>query len=100
MASRWEIEMDFRRAMAEAKKLDEAAGSLDKLSRKRLSETLQTISVNWKGESASLYTKKGAALQGRMNTTASELHKIAEDIRTIARRIYEAEMKNVEVAKN
>jgi len=100
MASRYEIEMDFNRAKEQAKKLEEAAASLNTLSKNKFNDTLQSISCSWKGDSASLYLKKGAVLQSRMNNTASELSSIASDIRKIAQRIYDAEMKNLERARH
>ena len=100
MASKHEIEMDFRRAKEQAQKLEEAANALNTLSKNKFNGTLQLIANSWKGDSASLYLKKGTTLQNEMTGTANELKSIASDIREIARRIYEAEMRNLERARH
>lgn len=92
--SKHEIKMDYEKAKQQADKLDEAARELDKLQSQNFNNTLQQISVNWKGIPASAYLQQGRKLQGNIKTTASELRNIASAIRTIARRIYEAEMEN------
>lgn len=85
--------MDFHLAMAQADKIDEIAERLSQTSEKKLGKTLQDLSMGWKGENASAYLRKGAKLQNRINNSASDLHSIAEDIRSRAKRIYETEQK-------
>lgn len=99
MASRASIEFDFHRAEAQADKLETVADNLSRLSRSKFENTMQNLASNWKGENASLYLKKGGRLQEQMDGTARELYSIASDIRTIARRIYEAEMKALRLAE-
>lgn len=89
MASKEKMETDFQIAMAQADKIDEITERLSAVSRKKLGSTLQDLSVGWKGENASAYLRKGAKLQGRINNSSMELHNIAEDIRSSARRMYE-----------
>jgi uncharacterized protein YukE len=100
MASRYSIEMDLRQAQNQANKLDDIANNISTLANKKFESTLQNLSSNWKGNSASTYLNKGTKLQGQINSTASELHAIASDIRTIAQRIYDAEMAALEIAES
>lgn len=99
MASKYEIEMDFEEAKAQAQKLDDAADSLSQISSVKFETTLENIAASWRGESANLYLQKGEMLQGQMNGTASELRSIAAEIRRIAKKIYDAEMENYRRAK-
>lgn len=99
MASRQSIEFDFKKAKEQAKKLDEVAERLNRLSNKNLSDIMQQLSSVWKGENATLYLDKGDRLQEKMSATAKELQNIASDIRTVARRIYEAEMNALRIAQ-
>lgn len=85
--------MDFHLAMAQADKIDEIAERLSQTSEKKLGKTLQDLSMGWKGENASAYLRKGAKLQNRINSSAGDLHSIAEDIRSRAKRMYETEQK-------
>lgn len=100
MATRAKIEMDFKRAMQQADRIDAIAGNLKELSNSRFESSLQNLSAAWKGENASLYIRKGNGLQGKINRTAGELHAVASDIRTIARRLYNAEMAALAIASS
>ena len=99
MATRGEIEFDFQRAKAQAEKIDRIADRLRNLSQNDFDDSLQNLSAGWKGESASLYLQKGGALQDKIVNTASELYVVADDIRTIAKRIYEAEIAALKIAQ-
>lgn len=99
MATRASIEFNFRKAMNQADQIDGIANSLSRLSRDRFGSTMQGISASWKGDNASLYLSKGEKLQGNMDGTASELHSIASDIRTVAKRLYRAEMAALAIAQ-
>jgi WXG100 family type VII secretion target len=99
MATRTSIEFDYKNALAQADKVDGIADSLNAIVSRRLQETLQNLSVSWKGDNANAYIKKGSKLKGNVNNTAGELHSIAEDIRVIAKRIYDAEMAALAVAE-
>lgn len=98
MASRSKIQFDFNQAKKQAGKIDDIADNLSGLSQKKLESAMQTLSVNWKGANASAYLAKGGRLQTEINKTALELHSIASDIRTIAQRVYDAEMEAVRIA--
>lgn len=99
MATKASIYFNFKKAMDQADQIDNVANNLSRLSRDRFSSTMQGISANWKGNNASLYLNKGEKLQHNMNGSASELHSIASDIRTVARRLYQAEMAALEIAQ-
>lgn len=98
MATRSGIEFNFRQALAQADKVDEIADRLSNLSGRRFSGTMQNLAVNWKGESAAMYFSKGARLQDKMGDTVGELRRTADDIRRVARALYEAEMAALEIA--
>lgn len=98
MATREKIEFDFKQAMRQANKIDELANDLNRLSDRKFGGSLQKLSASWKGENASLYLAKGNSLQDKINRTSRELHAIAADIRTIAKRLYDAEMAALAIA--
>lgn len=83
--------MDFQMVMAQVDRLDEIAERLSQASEKKLGNTLQDLSLGWKGENASAYLRKGAKLQNRINDSAGDLHNIAEDMRNRAKRMYETQ---------
>lgn len=99
MSSRRTIEFDFRLARQKANELDEIAENLQNLSSNRFNNTMQNLSVAWKGESASLYLNKGQTLQEDIITTSKNLRQVASTIRAVARRIYEAEMEALRIAE-
>lgn len=87
------IEMDFSKAEQQAGELEEIASSLNTMSDKDLGGTLDQLAKNWTGDNAVKYLKKGEALQGNLETTASAIQAVADVIRRIAEEIYEAEMR-------
>ncbi|MBO5144288.1 MAG: hypothetical protein J6C19_01980 [Lachnospiraceae bacterium] len=99
MATRESIEFDLRQARAQAEKLDDIANSLGSLAKDKFGSSMQRLSQNWRGENADAYLAKGSALQGNISSSASRLHWIAGDIRTIAQNIYNAEMAALETAE-
>lgn len=98
MATREKIEFDFRQAMRQADRIEEIAEKLTRLSGSKLESSLQNLSVSWKGENASAYLAKGSRLQKEMNQTAKGLQSAASDIRTVAKRLYDAEMAALAIA--
>ena len=74
MKTSGEIRFDFQNAMQQARKLDELADSIER--------------------------RVVGKLQGQIRQTARSLRSTAEDIRRIARRIYEAEMRALEIAQS
>lgn len=98
MATRESIIFDFRRALEQASKIEEIANNLSNLSGQKFEGTMQNLSANWKGENANLYLQIGEKLQEKMDVTVRELKDIASDIRTIAKRLYDAEMAALEIA--
>ncbi len=99
MANRQQIQFDFNRAKQKANELEAVADELRNLSRTNLQNTLNSLDGNWKGDNASAYIRKGAALQEKLNTTESSLRKSANTIRTIAKNIYDAEMEALRIAE-
>lgn len=100
MATRATIEFDFRTALAQADKIDTIANDLSRLSKTELEGVLQNVSAGWKGDNANIYLNKGVVLQEKMTGTVNTLQGIASDIRTIAKRLYDAEMAALEIALN
>lgn len=93
------ITFNYNRAMQQANELDEIANSLSNLTTSDFEGTLQNISVNWKGENARQYLEKGECLQTDMCSTVCSLHSVASEIRTVAKRIYDAEMYALAIAR-
>lgn len=98
MATRATIEFDFRKALGQADRIEAIADRLGKLSGIEFGDTMQNLSVAWKGDNASQYLSKGSRLQEKMNGTVKELYSVASEIRETAKRIYEAEMAALAIA--
>ncbi len=99
MKSSSEIRFDFQNAMEQARRLDALADSLERRVAGKLDETAQSVHAAWKGSSANRYISKTQELRAQVRQSARTLRDIADDIRRIARRIYEAEMRALEIAR-
>jgi len=99
MATRESIRFDYEKAMRQADELDNIANDLSNLSSKEFGGVLQSVSVNWKSDNSTIYLNKGRTLQEDINKTVKSFKKIADDIRVIARRLYDAEMEAIRIAE-
>lgn len=93
------IAFDFQVAKRQAEEIDAIADKLSNLSSKNFENTMLTLSNNWKGSSADSYLNKCTSLQTVMNTTTSNMHTVAANIRAVAQKIYDAEMENLRIAR-
>ncbi len=93
MKSASEIRLDFKRAARYADKIERLAESL-----RKESGYYETASF-WEGEAASVWFGKAASLGKGIETSAEELEYAAESLRRAAKRIYDAEMRAYNLAK-
>lgn len=93
------IRFNYERARGQANELDEIANNLSQLAYSDFAGTMQNISMNWKGENATKYLKKGESLQSNMNSTAKSLRSVASEIRRVAQNIYNADMEALRIAR-
>lgn len=94
----FKIEFNYAKAMRQAGNLEESANRLKQLAQASMSDTLQQLNANWTGENATAYIQKGRTLQQQISETAAELTRIAENIRTVARRMRDAEQRARDIA--
>lgn len=95
-----EIKLNYQQAINQAKKLDEIAVKLEKLSSGKLDNTVGTLKQAWQSDSSPKYYNKVSKVQGDITATAKQVRKIANSIRITADAVRNSEMKAVEIAKN
>lgn len=93
------IKIDFAAANAQAQRLEDIAGEIRRMTNVRMKNTMDQMSANWKGGSASAYFAKAETLQSGILKTAVQLESVAKSIRSTARRIYEAEQTALRLAE-
>lgn len=93
------IIFNFQKAKQQADELEQIANDLSNLSGKDFNSIMQNVSTSWKGEAATAYLKKGEILQEDMVKTANSLRDVAAEIRKTAKRLYDAEMEALRIAK-
>ena len=99
MKTAWQIEFDFSQARQQAGQLEEIAQRLEALAQNQLQSAQEELPSYWTGRSASLFQNKQEQLRQNVLTTARAIRAEAEDIRTVARRLYEAEQAALEIAQ-
>lgn len=92
------IEIDFSKALKQADELDAIANRIRRISQNNINTTLHNISQNWQSDNSGSFYMKGTQLAGNITETANQLSMIAQNIRNIARRTYEAEKRAQEIA--
>ena len=94
-----EIKLNYQQAIRQASRLEDIAGKLENLSSNKLSNTVGTLKQAWQSDSSPQYYNKVDKVQGDINTTAKQVRKIANSIRTTADAVRNSEMKAIEIAK-
>lgn len=98
MSSLAEIYFNYNKAIEQAAKLEGIAKRLSTAADRDLETILSDVSRAWKSDSSPQYIRKGQKVQGDMHTTERNLKNIAQAIRTIAKRIFEAELEAWRIA--
>ncbi|WP_167955882.1 WXG100 family type VII secretion target [Anaerosporobacter faecicola] len=93
------IAMDFAKACKQSEQIHEIANQLSTLSTKQFDETMRLLSSNWEGDSSKQYLNKCVDLQEAMKMSADNIHDVATTIYNVAKRIYEAELRNLQIAQ-
>ena len=93
------IKMDFKLACKQSEEIHDIADQLSTLSTKKFDGMMRMLSSNWEGDSSKQYLNKCINLQDFMNTSAVNIHNVATTIYDIAKKIYEAELRNLEIAQ-
>lgn len=98
--SKAQIEINFKNIMEKADKLEGLSEEISKAAKHDLNEVLNNIGANWTGENASAYLSKGGLLKNNLERTALELLSVASSLRSAAKKMYQAEMNAIEIAKS
>lgn len=91
MKSKYEIEMDFSRAISQAQELEELSRELNTMATEHIRTALRILFSGWQGDSALIYQEKGEALTNDMLDTADDLIRVAKNIKSTANVVYTAE---------
>lgn len=94
------ISMDYNKSVKKAEELESLAERLENIAGSKLSEALQELSGEWKGQSADTFIRKGESLSDQIRQSAKQLYKTAEIVRTIASNTRNAEINALEIARN
>lgn len=97
--SRYTIRMNFRKALEQAREVEDISKDLSNLSRGPFEEAMNQLAANWTGENSRKFVAKGGLLREQLEGTSRELKDTAETIRRIAQEIYEAEMEALRIAE-
>lgn len=93
-----EIYFNYNKAMEQADELDDVAGRLAGAADRDMENILSEVGSAWRSDSSAQYLQKGRKVKGDLHTTAGNLRNIASAIRTIARRIRDAELEAWRIA--
>jgi uncharacterized protein YukE len=86
------IDIKYNESKKQADDLQELSEQLRKLARNEFAAELGNLARCWKGDNARKYSQKGEQLQKHIEQAAMDLRKTAEELRSAAKRIYDADM--------
>lgn len=96
--SRSEIRFNYNNAKRQAQQLDAVAERLERLSLKTMESSMQSLTSAWKGNNATAYLRKTDILKKDIKKTAASIRQAADEIRRVAKRVYDAEMEALRIA--
>lgn len=89
--SKEDIEMDFDRAIGQAKELEDIAARLISLVSSNVEGTFAMLGNGFRGENSVVFINKGSELSRNMLGTADDLMRVSSNIKQTAEIIYKAE---------
>lgn len=92
------LEFDFRKANAQIRELEELASWIERMADGEYNDTMQQVSMAWKGAGADAYMRKAANLHGKLEDTAREMRRTAATFRTVAANVRAAEERAMAIA--
>lgn len=91
MKTKNQIEMDFERAISQARELEELSRELSMMASAHICGAIEMLNCNWHGDNAQAYMEGGKQISGEMLESADDLIKVAKNIRLTAGIVYNAE---------
>ena len=89
--SKYEIEMDFSRAISQAQELERLAGDLSRIANSGVESALLVLKNSWRGDAGESIELAGKRTTAEIYRTADDLLRVARNIRNTADIVYKAE---------
>lgn len=94
-----EIRFNYNNAMKQAEQLKTIGKELSGLGENKLETCMSEVRKNWTGTNSQTYVSKGMKVREKISATSGGINAVAGAIETMAKRIYDAEMASLEVAR-
>ena len=99
MSEAYYIELNYRQAINQARQLEKVAKNLLSMSDEEMVSIINETAKNWQGINAEQYIKKCKKIENQISKVSSEISRTATTIRTMAKNIYDSEMRALELAR-
>jgi uncharacterized protein YukE len=93
------IKADYNLSLRKVAELKNIASELNKIGNAKISEINQGVSNSWKGNSATQFIYHTNEFQEELLKTQREVENLADKLEHNARKIYQAEMEALRIAK-
>ena len=93
--TKYEIEMDFSRAISQAQELEKLAGNLSRIANGGYEDALLVLKNSWRGDAGQSIELAGRSTTADIYRTADDRLRVAGNIRATADIVYKAEKKAV-----
>ncbi len=99
MASEYSITFNYNKAINQANDLADIAKEIRKVANDKMETSIQTVDKNWDGDSSKKFVNKSRQLKAKVVDSADDIDAIASAIKTMAKKIYDAEMEALRIAR-
>lgn len=93
------MNFNYNQAISQAGQIEAVASEMLTVANRQLQNTLDSIGVCWRGETASQFLRSCATTQEDVRAQAKKLQELASRIREVARIIKEAEERALEIQR-
>ena len=84
------ININLERAIDQANQIDEIADKMITISNSKLSQTIEEISICWKGEAANIFLERACIIQDDIVKDITNIKEIANSLQQIAKKYIES----------
>lgn len=99
MANEFMIAFNYEKAVKQADELLDIAKDIHKVATDKLEPSIKIVDKNWDGASSKKFVAKSRQLKDKVVDSANDIQAIADSIKEMAKKIYDAEMEAIRIAK-
>lgn len=97
--SEYTINFNYNQAIAKADELDTQANNLENNAVNEMGSIMASLRRDWEGNNSTEYVAKCTTVKSNLEAIVAQMRTVAAGIRTMAKNVYDAEMRALAIAR-